>query len=80
MGISTVLFLLVNFLFIVLQATISLNYHFKSSLFISILYTIFIFIVAPYVSLIVICNVICITFWLMTIGCYYQANRMYEAR
>ena len=72
------LFMLVNLLFIIVQTTVSVKYYFKSSLLITILFTLWVILMSPYVDLIVIGHLICVLFWLMSIACYNMRDRNYS--
>ena len=73
-------FMLVNLLFIVVQATVSANYHYKTSLLITILYTLWVILMIPYVDFIVFGCLICFLFWLMSIACYNMRDRTYSRK
>ncbi|MGM9950374.1 MAG: hypothetical protein ACI33P_09600, partial [Lysinibacillus sp.] len=70
--------MLVNLLFILVQTTVSVKYYYKSSLLITILFTLWVILMSPYVDLIVFGYLICLQFWLMSIACYNMRDRTYS--
>ncbi|WP_137727055.1 hypothetical protein [Lysinibacillus sp. SGAir0095] len=65
-------FIFFNLALVAIQSAISLKGYYKSSLTLTVSFTLVILIMTPYIDLIVISYVICVQFWIMSLLCFLK--------